>query len=198
MKPGDRNKWKIAAMAGASLFFMSGCNYKVNNAAAESGVSAQQLSSFEALRANIFEPKCTQCHSGSGAKGGVDLSSYQSIMSHAGLITAGDPSASLVYTDVASGDMPDGGPALAGNEVKAIQDWIIAGAPNGSFAVSPPSTSPVPIEIPSPAPNPTPVPRPTPVAKPPTGISYVADIQQKIFNQSCTRCHSGPNPSKGI
>jgi cytochrome c5 len=177
------------------ILVMSGCNYQVTKSPTENGVSAQALNSFSALSANIFEPKCAQCHAGSGAAGGVDLSSYAAIMSHSGLIKVGDPSTSLIYTEVASGDMPDSGPALAEAEIKAIQDWIVAGAPNGSFVTSVPTTGSVPIELP--APVTTPAPRPTPVTTLPSGVSYV-DIQQKIFNLSCTRCHSGSRPAKGI
>ena len=131
--------------------------------------------------------------------GGVDFSTYSSTLSKSGVVVIGKPQTSTLYTEVASGDMPDGGPVLSTDEVNAISDWILAGAPNGDF----PSTRvPLPMPTPvinNPAPPPAPPPAPTPVvtATPtpvPSTIVKYSEVQAKIFDQACVRCHSGQTP----
>jgi mono/diheme cytochrome c family protein len=155
------------------------CNSTVSKLPMADGIqNAQSLNSFAALNQNIFLPKCGQCHNSSAAKGGVDLSSYRAILGGTNQIVPGNPAQSRVYTEVQTGDMPDAGAPLSSVEVQAIQDWILAGAPNGSFAVASAAPSNV---------APTPVPTPAVVG---SAASY-ADIQTQIFNQSCVKCHSG-------
>ena len=127
--------------------------------------------------------------------GGVDFSTYSSTLSKSGVVVLGKPQTSSLYTEVASGGMPDGGPVLSTDEVTAISDWIVAGAPNGDF----PSTR---VPVPGPTPivnNPAPPPAPTPVVSatpPPTPgmIVKYSQLQAKIFDQACVRCHSGSTP----
>jgi mono/diheme cytochrome c family protein len=157
-----------------------GCNYQESKPAPAGAIKVQTLLSFADLQSNIFQPKCVQCHSSAKASGGVDLSSYVSIMGKFDLISPQNPEHSLVYTEVASGDMPDGGPPLSTNEVKAISDWILAGAPNGDFQ--------------SPQKDATPSPdAPLPKTTPTTDVLYSA-VQSQVFNQYCVRCHSGTAP----
>jgi len=177
---------------------MAGCSYQVNKGGGDnSGASAQSLNSFDALSASVFEPKCVSCHSASNASGGVDLSNYQSIMSNPGLVVAGSPNASRVFTEVQSGDMPENGPALPAQEVQAIQDWILAGAPNGDFPPSNPSQAPsapgTPAPEPQPQPQPQPTPRTTPVPQP--VVATYSQVQNRILTQACIQCHSGSRPS---
>jgi mono/diheme cytochrome c family protein len=153
--------------------------------------NSQSMSSFQVLSEDIFAPKCLSCHSGPNGSGGVDLSSYNSIVAtSANLVVSGQPSASRLYTEVATGDMPDGGPPLSTDEIEAIGQWIQDGAPNGEFA-----QSPAPTATPTPANSPTPTPSPS--ATPVPLVPY-ATIQTNIFSHSCTQCHSGSSPDAGI
>jgi hypothetical protein len=92
-------------------------------------VSEVSLKTFSDISANVFQPKCVRCHNASLSKGNVDLSSYNSIVSNAGLVVPAHSEQSRIFNEVQSGAMPDGGPPLSAAEVKAIGDWITAGAP---------------------------------------------------------------------
>lgn len=187
----------ILAVALASF---TACNSRFDKVAADGGgFTAEQLTTFDALKTDLFDQRCSRCHSSANASGGVDLSSYVSILSTAGLVVRGSPDASLIYTEVDTGGMPVGDSRLTPREVQAIRDWILAGAPNGFFT---PSLPPTPVPAPAPQPSATPIgrpaPTPRPTATPAPGTVVYLEIQQKIFDQSCTRCHSGSRPSKGI
>jgi hypothetical protein len=78
--------------------------------------------------------RCTGCHSGPGAKEGIDFSTRESIMKggHDGpVVVAGDANGSLVIKAL-KGDgakqMPPKG-KLPDEEVAKVADWIAAGAP---------------------------------------------------------------------
>ena len=217
MNKGTTLKTMGMSLAAAAFAISTGCAFPDGNSAAPAvpangGNKVQSLNSFASLKANIIDAKCTQCHSGSRVKGGVDLSTFASIMAQPGLAVPGQPEASRIFTEVATGSMPDGGPALAAEETKAIRDWILAGAPNGDFASS---DQPVAAPTPDPTPDPTPqvpppdasipvppAPMPTPSGPsgprtPTVGVSY-AFIQQNVFNQSCVKCHSSPALKGGV
>jgi len=150
-------------------------------------VTQQKDDSFALISTNILQPKCASCHSGTKPAGEIDLSTYASVMAAKGVVVAGDPTHSSIYSEVKTGDMPDSGPVLSANEVQAIFDWIAAGAPDGSFN---PGTVPV-----TPAP---PAPTPTPTPAPPPATATFSEVQAQILNVSCTSCHSGVKPSGKI
>ncbi|MGZ3694526.1 MAG: c-type cytochrome domain-containing protein [Bdellovibrionota bacterium] len=181
-------KYLVVAVLVAMLV---GCSFQENKLP-EASLKSTDLNSFAALSANIFEPRCVQCHSGPSASGGVDISSYAAIMSVRGVVELRDPKGSKIFTEVESGDMPDNGLALSAVEVKAISDWILAGAPNGEF-------TPAEGEPPAPAPPIPAPPIPTQPPKPPvpTAPRY-AEVQSRIFNTSCVSCHSGAKPKAGV
>jgi cytochrome c5 len=171
------------------VFSLAACSFQIDKTKNTDGLSdTQSLNSFSAIKSDIFDTRCARCHSGSSGDGGVDLSSYESIMRNQGLVVAGAPSQSRIYNEVLSGDMPEGGPPLEDSEMKAIENWILAGAPDGDFNSTTGSPNP-------PAPNPNPVP-PNP-AEPPS-VATFTEVQSKILAQSCTRCHSGAHPSGKI
>jgi hypothetical protein len=45
-------------------------------------------------------------------------------------VSAGNPNASSLYTDVYSGSMPRGSSKLNQAQIQAIKDWILDGAKN--------------------------------------------------------------------
>lgn len=93
---------------------------------------------FASIQRNIIGPKCASCHANplQPAPGGnsLNFSSYMSLMS-ANVITPGNAAGSLFYQSVTRSPgtarfMPSGGQQLNSEELKAIMDWINAGAPN--------------------------------------------------------------------
>ena len=178
-----------------AFFFIVGvsaCSYQVDKTNGTNGsFSGGDLTSFAAIKTQILDAKCAKCHAGASAGGGVDVSSYQSMMSNPGLIEAGQPTASRIYNEVASGDMPQDGSALPASEVSAIEQWILAGAPNGEFSNVVAGPAPAGPTAPG-LPSATPAPPLDPV------IATYTEVQAKIFSQSCVRCHSGARPSGGV
>jgi len=67
--------------------------------------------------------QCAQCHGGAGGHYLTNYNEFQSI------IVKGNPDSSQLYFVLSTGKMPLGNPASA-DLVKAVYDWIKAGAPN--------------------------------------------------------------------
>jgi hypothetical protein len=74
----------------------------------------------------ILEKNCVGCHSGGRAAKGIDLSSYNKVK---GLVVAGDPDKSRLYTVIKSGKMPPKNP-LPAADLDKIAQWIKGGAQN--------------------------------------------------------------------
>ena len=76
----------------------------------------------------IFEVHCTSCH---GFSGGLDLSSYSSLMSgsnNGAVIAPYDHVASVLWLRVNSGQMPPGNNDLSNIQIDLIAQWIDEGA----------------------------------------------------------------------
>ncbi len=81
---------------------------------------------FSSINSKILQPRCVSCH---GSSAGVTLSSYAQVIATA--VSVGNPTSSKLYTSTASGgSMPLGGTKLNATELKAVSDWITAGAAN--------------------------------------------------------------------
>lgn len=72
----------------------------------------------------ILDQNCVGCHSGGGAKKGVDLSSYANVSKY---VTPGDPANSRMISPVKRGIMPPGRP-LPTETVAKLEAWVRAGA----------------------------------------------------------------------
>jgi hypothetical protein len=82
----------------------------------------------------IFNQSCTGCHDGSNPAGGLNLLSYEDLMSN-NVIVPGDHEASELYDRItrpesSNGNMPPAG-SLGQDEIDLIADWIDEGALNG-------------------------------------------------------------------
>jgi len=130
---------------------------------------------FGQVSAQIIRPKCLKCHSYAP----YDFSSYDSMMA-AGVVTAGDPQDSMLYTEVATADMPKGGPPLSPDEVQMISQWITDGAKESVVE-----------EQPSPSPSPSPT-----TQAPSLEPTYTA-LSTQIFLPKCVVCHGGADPAGG-
>lgn len=85
--------------------------------------------SFAFIEANIFGPRCNQCHGPTLANAGLDVSTYAGVMA-SGFVKASQPLASTLYQVVASGTMPQTGGMLSGADIADIYTWILNGAPD--------------------------------------------------------------------
>lgn len=72
----------------------------------------------------IFTRNCAGCHSGPGAKAGVDLSDYAGIKRQ---VTPGNADASRIVRIIRRGKMPPGGP-LPKADIDRIAQWVNDGA----------------------------------------------------------------------
>ena len=82
---------------------------------------------------DVFAANCIGCHSGPGAKEGVDFSTHESIMKggeHGPVVVAGDPAGSLVMKALRGNgakQMPPG-KTIPEDKIQLIEAWIKAGA----------------------------------------------------------------------
>jgi len=77
---------------------------------------------------NILTPHCLSCHGATSPNDGrPHFDTYTGTMA---VVTASDLTDSLLYTQTASGAMPQGGPVLGTSDLEAISQWIMNGAQN--------------------------------------------------------------------
>lgn len=104
------------------LFTSYGCNLGTETVLNESGVS----SSGNIIP--ILTAKCSFCHGPSTQTAGLDVTNYDSLILR---VVPGDPDASLLYEFISLGEMPPSGyTQLTENEIVAVAQWILDGAPN--------------------------------------------------------------------
>jgi mono/diheme cytochrome c family protein len=81
----------------------------------------------------IFQNSCVGCHGGDQTRAGLDLKTYDSLMSgsiNGAVIAPGSVAESLLVELVAEGKMPKRGDKLTPEQVKLISEWVAAGALN--------------------------------------------------------------------
>jgi outer membrane lipoprotein-sorting protein len=93
---------------------------------------AAGAASFAAAGA-VFKQYCVGCHGTDSKKAGLSLASYEGVMAGARgrpVVVAGDPTSSKVVQVLTGGTpkMPPGDDVVPAEAVKAISDWIQAGA----------------------------------------------------------------------
>jgi WD40 repeat protein len=95
-------------------------------------VAADKIT-YDDLLLPILRNECTSCHNPDKKKGGLDLSSYQAILSGSDsgpVVNAGDPDGSKLYKVVAHLDepnMPKGKGKLADKDINVFKQWIAGG-----------------------------------------------------------------------
>nr|WP_290670161.1 c-type cytochrome domain-containing protein [Ardenticatena sp.] len=78
----------------------------------------------------IFEENCVRCH---GGVAGLWLTDYEHVLygGFAGpILVPGDPEMSRLLDYLRKGTMPPDAPPLPEEEIRLIEEWIAAGAPN--------------------------------------------------------------------
>ena len=133
----------LSLVALTGVFVLIGCGSSSeqpvadNNApkpTAASPSASATTASFEAAK-TVLTANCLGCHSGPGAKEGIDYSSYDTIMKggHEGpVVVAGDPANSMIIKAMRGNgakQMPPG-KSIAEDQIKIVEDWIQAGAKN--------------------------------------------------------------------
>ena len=81
----------------------------------------------------ILESRCGTCHMGEYVSEGLDMNTYESLMTgsqNGTVIVPGHASDSLLIQKVTEGEMPKRGPKLTPVQIQTITDWINAGASN--------------------------------------------------------------------
>ncbi|MBI3856560.1 MAG: hypothetical protein HY293_12805 [Planctomycetes bacterium] len=83
----------------------------------------------------ILKASCGKCHSGGGAKGGIDLSSYAAMKKGGkggAVFVEGNPDKSPLVTSISGDkpDMPKKAAPLTKQQVATISAWVKEGAKN--------------------------------------------------------------------
>lgn len=99
--------------------------------------AAEGAELFETSIRSVISAKCVSCHRKEHAKGGLDLTTRETLLrgGESGVaIVPGKPDESALYlrSVAAEGDrpeMPEKGDPLTKAEAAALRDWIVAGAP---------------------------------------------------------------------
>ena len=106
------------------------------HASEEAGVGSDNKASFSWIHKNIIQPKCLMCHSATQGDGdGLVAANFDDYTGVLKMVKIGDPEHSPIYIAVKTRKMPrpmEGMPAepLNDDELRALSDWIAAGAPN--------------------------------------------------------------------
>jgi hypothetical protein len=113
----------------AACFVLSACGLQKQTVTMGRTHASLEVSiaSFSALQQNLIAPRCLSCHDAAVLSGGIDMSSYESLLA-SGAIVKGSPQSSQFYTAIQSGLMPPGG-GVSADVVAAVYQWILAGAP---------------------------------------------------------------------
>jgi plastocyanin len=93
---------------------------------------APLLPAFKSVRDKILNPHCMACHIPPTASGGLDFTTWDSLVHNPvlpNLIVPGNPNQSRLYLHIAAGPS-SGQEAMTAQERQAVFDWIEAGAPN--------------------------------------------------------------------
>lgn len=106
-----------------------------NNSINSSAGTTEAFKSYAEVSAVLFQPYCLSCHSSSARLGNLDLSSYSSLVA-AGVMTAGLPEQSLLYTQVRNGVMPPTG-GVSPSMAERLRGWIANGAPENEVVPPP-------------------------------------------------------------
>lgn len=116
---------------GLAVMAIMGCGKKADNGSpsSDSGIAVDPpQATYAWVEKHILAAKCTECHSGGKAKGGVKLDGgYNEILK---FVQPGDPDASDLWNAIDSGGMPLKRAPLPETHKAALKKWIADGAKN--------------------------------------------------------------------
>ena len=100
---------------------------------------------FEKNIRPILKTHCFHCHGEDAkTKGGLDVRLKRLLLKggeHGAVIVSGRPDSSLLYKNIASGEMPKGGKKLSPTEIATIRSWIASGAKTARAEPEDPNTA---------------------------------------------------------
>ncbi len=142
---------------------------------------------YTEIKNKIIDAKCIGCHSAARARGGVDLSSYESILAAKGdsgkVVTPNQLEASTFYLEVFNGTMPPRTP-LTEEEISLVKKWIETGVKNSDG-------TPAPVSVVPGTPD-APVGNSVDFKK--LDVDYV-NLYEYILKDKCINCHN-PNRAR--
>lgn len=187
----------IAAVAG-TVFVLTSCNSYIDKLGVDRDIDPVDEKDRDSIDFNtvfnkVLRPRCLECHRTN--KDDVPaLVTYEDVLL---LVTPGDVKRSDLFLSLKGaggrGNMPKGRGQIGRNQMRLLQLWIEAGAPE---KVKPTHPTPTPTPMPSPTPTPTPPPTPGPNPIPVEVEPNFSSIQKNVFIPYCVKCHS-PNNEKG-
>lgn len=147
MNANDARRRAAPALAALALAACGGGSGEGLDAsgrpATGNGGGGTLVATFASIQANIFTPRCTGCHAGSGAPAGLRLDEANSYALLVGVASAQVPSLQRVNAGRPDDSylvqklegraavgvrMPFGGPYLDDTTIAVVRQWIAAGA----------------------------------------------------------------------
>jgi len=151
------------------LSYQNCSNSFVNSSGLSSGITEQDIMQQKAMQ--VLTTRCSSCHNADLKSGGVDVLSVNDMLA-LGIVIPGEPSLSLVFTQIQNGSMPPSKP-LAQAEVDAVFSWISEGFKDSTPVITPPPPTPTTLE------------------------PKYASIYTKILQPKCLGCHNSGS-SNGV
>lgn len=141
----------------------------VSGSGLSEGLSQQDLTQQKAMQ--VLTTRCSSCHSSSLKSGGIDVLDINEMLA-LGVVVPGEPSLSLVFTEIQGGTMPPS-KSLAQADIDAVYNWIADGFKDGSTVTPITPTTPAVLE------------------------AKYASIYVKILQPKCLGCHNSGS-SNGV
>ena len=123
--PASKQRIKLFLLVGSIIILLSSCGSQSDN--------TETTVSFSSDVAPILNQRCIGCHGNGQPSAGLDLSTYEGVMAGAKgreVVVPGNPSKSLLVTNVKSGKMPRNGAKLTAEQITILNDWVSEGAPD--------------------------------------------------------------------
>lgn len=110
-----------------------------------SGLSSLTEQDFKIQKAmTVLTTQCSSCHNSEMRSGGIDVLNMNEMLA-LGVVVPGEPSLSLIFTEIQTGAMPPS-KSLAQADVDAVYNWILdSSKPTGAIAL-PVMAGPIPLE----------------------------------------------------
>ena len=128
----------MALLLAVFTIYVCGCGTSDDNTGGGTGGVVDTPTGSGVSFQNDVLPILTQrcavpgCHVAGGPRG-IDLRTYESVLQggqRGAIVVAGNAAGSEIVNQIATGNMPPGGPPLDDAQVQLITDWINDGAEN--------------------------------------------------------------------
>ena len=122
----------VTLVTGFVIFQSGSTNIVTAARPSETTISVENVS-FNSDIYPLLERRCIKCHGGEFPSEGLNLESYEGLMAgsqNGAVVIAGDANNSLLFEQIASGEMPKRGSDLTTEQIEIIRQWINEGALN--------------------------------------------------------------------